>query len=56
VFMPSAATLAQARAIVAAFAASPGVGVVGIEGVMYDRPHLARARQLIARALANARP
>jgi citrate lyase subunit beta / citryl-CoA lyase len=56
VFTPSAAALAQARAIVAAFAASPGVGVVGIEGVMYDRPHLARARQLIARALANARP
>jgi citrate lyase subunit beta/citryl-CoA lyase len=50
VFTPSAAALAQARAIVAAFAASPGAGVVGIEGAMYDRPHLARAQQLIARA------
>jgi len=50
VFTPSAAALAQARAIVAAFAASPGVGVVGIEGVMYDRPHLVRAQRLIARA------
>ena len=50
VFAPSAAALAKARAIVAAFAASPGAGVVGIEGVMYDRPHLARAQQLIARA------
>ncbi len=50
VFTPSASALAQARAIVAAFAASPGVGVVGIEGVMYDRPHLARAQRLIARA------
>ena len=50
VFTPSAAALATARAIVAAFAASPGAGVVGIEGIMYDRPHLARARRLIARA------
>jgi citrate lyase subunit beta/citryl-CoA lyase len=53
VFTPSAAALANARAIVAAFAASPCAGVVGIEGVMYDRPHLARAQQLIARALAE---
>ena len=30
----------------------PGAGVVGIDGVMYDRPHLERARQLIARANA----
>src|SRR5258707_11178998 len=50
VFTPSATALAQARAIVAAFAASPGAGVIGIDGVMYDRPHLARAQQLIARA------
>ena len=53
VFTPAAAALATARAIVAAFAASPGAGVVGIEGVMYDRPHLARARQLIARAAGD---
>jgi len=38
--------------VVAAFAAEPGAGVVGIGGVMYDRPHLARARQLLARAAA----
>ena len=42
--------LAQARAIVAAFAAAPGAGAVGIDGVMYDRPHLARAQALLARA------
>ena len=40
----------QAQAIVAAFAATPGAGVVGIDGVMYDRPHLVRAQQLLARA------
>lgn len=53
VFTPSAAALAKAHAIVAAFAASPGAGVVGIEGVMYDRPHLERARALIARAASG---
>jgi citrate lyase subunit beta/citryl-CoA lyase len=54
VFTPSAGALAKARAIVAAFAASPGAGVIGIEGVMYDRPHLLRAQRLIARARATA--
>jgi citrate lyase subunit beta/citryl-CoA lyase len=49
-FTPSAGALARAQAIVAAFDASPGAGVVGIEGVMYDRPHLVRAQRLIARA------
>jgi citrate lyase subunit beta/citryl-CoA lyase len=52
-FTPSVGTLAQAQAIVAAFEASPGAGVVGIEGVMYDRPHLLRAQRLIARAKAT---
>jgi citrate lyase subunit beta/citryl-CoA lyase len=54
VFTPSAGALAQARAIVAAFDASPGAGVIGIEGVMYDRPHLVRAQRLIARAKGTA--
>ena len=49
VFTPSAEALAQARAIVDAFAAHPGAGVVAIGGVMYDRPHLARATRLLAR-------
>ena len=53
VFTPSAAALAQAQAIVAAFEASPHAGVLAIEGVMYDRPHLARAHRLIARAKAT---
>jgi citrate lyase subunit beta / citryl-CoA lyase len=49
VFTPSADALARARAIIDAFAANPGAGVVGIGGVMYDRPHLTRAEQLLAR-------
>jgi citrate lyase subunit beta / citryl-CoA lyase len=50
VFTPSGEAIAQAQAVVAAFAAAPGAGVVGIGGVMYDRPHLQRAKQLLARA------
>jgi len=50
VFTPSPAAIAKARAVIAAFAANPGAGVVGIEGIMYDRPHLERAKQLLARA------
>jgi citrate lyase subunit beta/citryl-CoA lyase len=52
VFTPSAAALERAQAIVEAFAANPGAGVVGIGGLMYDRPHLTRAEQLLARAAA----
>ena len=52
VFTPTAEAIAKARAVVAAFEANPGTGTVGIDGVMYDRPHLARARQLLARAKA----
>ena len=48
VFTPSVDALARAQAIVDAFAKNPGVGVVGIGGVMYDRPHLARAERLLA--------
>ena len=48
VFTPSAAQIEKAKAIVAAFAAKPGAGTVGIDGKMYDRPHLARAQTLLA--------
>ena len=47
VFTPSAEQIEKARAIVAAFAAKPGAGTVGIEGKMYDRPHLVRAQHLL---------
>ena len=52
VFTPKPEAIAKAKAIVAAFAAQPGAGVVGIGGVMYDRPHLAKALRLLARAEA----
>ena len=50
VFTPTAEQIAKAQAIVDAFAAAPNTGVVGIGGVMYDRPHLARAHTLLERA------
>jgi citrate lyase subunit beta/citryl-CoA lyase len=49
-FTPSAEALARAQAIVDAFAKNPGAGVVGIGGVMVDRPHLARAERLLKQA------
>jgi len=49
-FTPTPEAIAKAKAVVAAFAANPGAGTVGIDGVMYDRPHLERAKQLLARA------
>jgi citrate lyase subunit beta/citryl-CoA lyase len=47
VFTPSAQEIERARKIVAAFAAHPGAGTVGIDGKMFDRPHLARAKALL---------
>ena len=49
VFTPTAEAIARAQAVIAAFAENPGAGTVGIGGTMYDRPHLERARQLVAR-------
>jgi citrate lyase subunit beta/citryl-CoA lyase len=53
VFTPSADAIAHAQSVIAAFAAAPGAGVVGIGGVMYDRPHLVRAKRLLARATSS---
>jgi citrate lyase subunit beta/citryl-CoA lyase len=48
VFTPTEDAIAKAKAVVAAFDARPGAGVVAIDGVMYDRPHLLRAKRLLA--------
>lgn len=50
VFTPTAEAIEKARAIVAAFDANPNTGVVGIDGVMYDIPHLKNARRMLKRA------
>jgi citrate lyase subunit beta/citryl-CoA lyase len=49
-FTPSAADIATAQEIVDLFAANPGAGTLGHKGVMLDRPHLARAQAVLARA------
>jgi citrate lyase subunit beta/citryl-CoA lyase len=55
IFTPTPESLRQAQAIVDAFAASPDTGVVGLDGLMFDRPHLTRAQRLLARAHAPAK-
>jgi len=47
-FSPTADEIAQAEAVVAAFAANPGAGTVGLNGAMLDMPHLKRARAVLA--------
>ena len=52
VFTPAPEDVAFAERVVAAFAATPGTGVVGLEGKMLDLPHLKQAEKLLARARA----
>ena len=49
VFTPSQEQIEKAKSVVAAFAAQPGAGAVGVDGKMYDRPHLVRAQALLER-------
>ena len=46
-FTPNEEELAGARAIVAAFAANPGAGVVSLDGHMLDQPHLVLAQRML---------
>jgi citrate lyase subunit beta/citryl-CoA lyase len=48
VFRPTEAEIAHARKIVDLFAANPGVGTLGLDGKMIDRPHLKQAERLLA--------
>jgi len=49
-FSPSEAQIAEARLIVQAFAAQPDAGTLGIDGKMYDIPHLKAAHKVLAAA------
>lgn len=51
-FTPSADEVAKAERIVAAFRASPGAGVVSLDGIMLDAPHLKAAERVISLATA----
>ena len=48
-FTPSEVAIIQARAVVDAFDANPGAGVLTLDGKMIDMPHLKKARALLAR-------
>ena len=48
-FTPSEDEIARAQAVVDAFAANPGAGVLTLDGKMIDRPHLKKAQALLAR-------
>ena len=49
-FTPSADEVARAQAIVDAFAANPGAGVLQLGGKMVDAPHLKQARHILSLA------
>jgi len=53
-FSPSAAEVEQARRVLAAFAADPEAGVVGLDGKMLDIPHRKQAERVLARQAAHA--
>ena len=46
-FMPTEADIERARRIVALFDANPGTGVIGMDGMMIDRPHLVQAQRIL---------
>ncbi len=49
-YTPTDDEMAHARRIVAAFDADPQAGVVNLDGMMVDRPHLLQARRLLSLA------
>ena len=52
-FTPTADQLTWARRIVAAFAAKPDAGTLGLDGKMIDLPHLIAARKTLAAGAAD---
>ena len=50
VFTPSAEEITHAETVVRVFASDPEAGVVSLNGLMLDRPHLKLAQKVLARA------
>jgi citrate lyase subunit beta/citryl-CoA lyase len=55
-FTPSPALVERSRRIVAAFASHPGAGVLQVDGVMVDAPHLRQAQRVLSRAADEEPP
>jgi len=53
VFTPSAAEVAHAKAVKAAFTAAGNMGVASLNGMMLDMPHLKLADRVLSRAAAS---
>lgn len=49
-FSPSNEEIAHAQRVLAAFAANPDAGTVGLDGKMIDIPHLKQAKRVLAQA------
>jgi citrate lyase subunit beta / citryl-CoA lyase len=49
-FTPSAEAVAEAQAVIAAFAENPGAGAISVNGRMLDAPHLKQARRVLEAA------
>ena len=52
---PSADDVAEAVAVIDAFASQPHAGAVSLDGRMLDRPHLLQAERMVARAARRSR-
>ncbi len=49
-FTPSGGEVAHARRVIDLFERNPGLGTIGLDGKMFDRPHLKQARNVVALA------
>ncbi|MBX3534516.1 MAG: CoA ester lyase [Xanthobacteraceae bacterium] len=49
IYTPGAEEIGKAQRLVDAFKAAGNVGVISLDGQMYDQPHLKRAQRLLAR-------
>ena len=50
IFQPSSEAVAQARRVIEAFENAAGSAAISLDGAMLDRPHLSRARRILALA------
>jgi citrate lyase subunit beta / citryl-CoA lyase len=52
IFTPDEAAITKAQRIITTFAENPDLGVIGLDGMMVDKPHLVQAQRVMKRAEA----